>query len=173
MKTKFFKKSIGAALVAVFLLAQMVSAQTWRVGENEDVVMRRNNWSGGGRSGLINEGRFGFSSAYADGDDILNRPTIRIVTRRNNTNRRYDSVVDVLMIGVVNSREGFLVDGCFMENDSDYIVAIVADYIDNDEFYEEFFEKIVRAWRFNSRTEKFESITNFTGIRCPNEGYGL
>ena len=79
-------------------------------------------------------------------------------------------ILDTIMINNLKKDEIISLCTCRIneKNDSE-IIAVVKDE-NNDT---EYLNKIVRAWKANSKNGKIIPITNLSGIDCVNEGYGL
>ena len=80
-------------------------------------------------------------------------------------------VLDIIHIGKLKDNEQ-LSELCYKEDEEENDDKVIAIYTDND-WEKEIFDKIVKAWRLNMSTGKFESIIDLKGIKCWNEGYGV
>ncbi len=78
-------------------------------------------------------------------------------------------ILDTITIGKIRNNEYFTFCNCRRDTiwDSEIIALVVAE--DDKEFY----DKIVKAWRADTKTGKIIIIKNTEGINCSNEGYGL
>ena len=78
-------------------------------------------------------------------------------------------ILDTINIGQLKETEYFTYCNCRQDTiwDSEIIALVVADH-DN-----EYYDRIIKAWRANTKTGKIEVIKEKSGINCSNEGYGL
>ena len=78
-------------------------------------------------------------------------------------------ILDTINIGQIKETEYLTYCNCRQDTiaDSEIIAIVVADR-DN-----EYYNRIIKAWRANTKTGKIEIIKDKTGINCSNEGYGL
>lgn len=77
-------------------------------------------------------------------------------------------ILDTINIGQIKETEYFTYCNCRQGTtwDSEIISLVVADH-DN-----EYYDRIIKAWRANTKTGKIEIIKNLKGINCSNEGFG-
>ncbi len=75
-------------------------------------------------------------------------------------------LLDTLHIGRLTQRRAVIPVLCDLnkKNDSEIVALVIMD--DN-----EYFTKVIKAWRANKRTNRFERIST-KGISCLNDGYG-
>ena len=79
-------------------------------------------------------------------------------------------ILDILEIDRTYLTGNIMTEYCETKNGSDTeILALVKDTKDNPEFY----TKVVKAWKANRKSEKFEKISKKKVKRCGNEGYGI
>jgi hypothetical protein len=82
-------------------------------------------------------------------------------------NSRHPQIIDTININV---KEGEYVSLCNCRQDttldSEIIALVAAD------FDQEYFKKIIKAWRADTKAQKLVPIKNTNGIKCYNEGYG-
>lgn len=77
-------------------------------------------------------------------------------------------ITDILEINKKDLKNRKLTEYCITKNGYDFeIVAIVED--SDSEFY----SKIIKAWRANRKSGKFEKTNKRKIIKCGNEGYGI
>lgn len=130
--------------------------------------------------GLKNVG--GYILAKND-QDILNSPfAINFIQRdveelygyswlwfiKGDKESKVDRVVDVLKLPTTKKNETVVAGQCFFNGKQDGEIIAIAVYVEDAEF----FTKIIKAWRANTTTEKFEEIS-IKGIKCANEGFGV
>ncbi|MDR0516839.1 MAG: hypothetical protein LBH25_07315 [Fibromonadaceae bacterium] len=77
-------------------------------------------------------------------------------------------ILDTINVGKLNDNEGLAYQGCLQDAIMDSEIIAIVIYEDK-----EFHDKIIKAWRANTKTGRFEPIKNVTGITCINEGYGV
>ena len=79
-------------------------------------------------------------------------------------------ITDILEIDKQELKGNKLNEYCETKNGGDTeIIALVKDTKDNPEYY----TKIIKAWRANRKTGKFESVKKNKIKRCGNESYGI
>ena len=78
-------------------------------------------------------------------------------------------ILDTLNIGKLNDNEWFVFCNCRQNTiwDSEILAIIIAE--DDKQFH----ERIIKAWRADTKTGRIKPIENLNGIDCANEGYGL
>ena len=123
---------------------------------------------------LVNHGNNNFAISIAR-DQNNNIIFIFVEIIRENEQRK-EKIIDTLNIGRLRNNENYCLY-CFKENeierstaDFNNVIGIYTDEYDPDKDY---FEEIVRAWRLNLKTGKFETIENLEEIKCPNDGAGV
>ncbi|MVO11082.1 hypothetical protein GOQ30_18075 [Flavobacterium sp. TP390] len=78
-------------------------------------------------------------------------------------------IIDILEIDKKELKENKLTEYCYTNNGVNVeIIALVKDTDNNVEFY----TKIIKAWRANRKTGKFEKIAKRKVKKCDNENYG-
>ncbi len=78
-------------------------------------------------------------------------------------------IIDILEIDKKELKENKLTEYCYTNNGVDVeIIALVKDTDNNVEFY----TKIIKAWRANRKTGKFEKIAKRKVKKCDNENNG-
>lgn len=77
-------------------------------------------------------------------------------------------ILDTINIGKLKNNEYFTFCNCRQDTtwDSEIIALVVADH-DN-----EYYDRIIKAWRANTKTGEIEIIKILKGINCSNEGFG-
>lgn len=80
------------------------------------------------------------------------------------------TITDILEIDKNDLRENKLIESCETKNGSGPgILALVKKETSNPKYY----TKIIKAWRANRKTGKFESVKKTTIKHCNNENYGI
>ena len=92
----------------------------------------------------------------------------QFIREPNNPQPRYQ-ILD--SINIDNIKEIEYITYCICRQDSIYDPQIIALVIADEE--QEYYDKIVRAWRADTETGEIVLIKNTKGINCINEGYGL
>jgi hypothetical protein len=110
--------------------------------------------------------RFGVGS-YRDKNDFIVCIFEEFLKAEEKGKVKY-KILDTINIGQVKETEYLTYCNCRQDTiwDSEIIALVIADH-DN-----EFYERIIKAWRANTKTGKIEIIKNLKGINCSNEGYG-
>jgi len=77
-------------------------------------------------------------------------------------------ILDTVNIGQIKETEYLTYCNCRQDTiwDSEIIALVLADHD------KEYYNKIIKAWRADTKTGKIEIIKNLKGINCSNEGYG-
>lgn len=92
----------------------------------------------------------------------------QFIREPNNPQPKYQ-ILDTINIDNIKENEFITYCNCRQETifDPEIIALVIAD--EDKEYY----DKIVRAWRADTKAGKIILIENTTGINCINEGYGL
>jgi hypothetical protein len=85
-----------------------------------------------------------------------------------NSNSKCSRILDTVKIGKLNDNEIFAPCLCRMNSVLDSEIIAIA-VLENDK---EFYDKIVRAWRADTKTGRIKPI-DIDGIDCTNEGHGV
>lgn len=79
-------------------------------------------------------------------------------------------VIDIIEINKKELEGNKLTEYCCTKKGADTeIIALVKDTNNNTEFY----TKILKAWRVNRKSEKFEKVKSKKIKKCNNESYGI
>src|SRR6266446_4215147 len=113
-------------------------------------------------------GDYEFGISYLT-DSVRNILTFeKFVREPNNPQPKY-LILDTINIDQLKENEYITFCDCRQDtiSDPEIIAIVIAD--DNKEYY----YKIVKAWRADTKTGRITIIKNTKGINCINEGYGL
>ena len=76
-------------------------------------------------------------------------------------------LLDTIHIGRLKPRQGVILTQCRLNGrDVTGILALVK--MDDNQY----FKKVIKAWKANTKTNRFEPISTI-GIDCLNDGYGV
>ncbi|MDR6968841.1 hypothetical protein J2X31_002867 [Flavobacterium arsenatis] len=79
-------------------------------------------------------------------------------------------IIDILKIDNKDLNGNKLIEYCYSKNGADSeLIAIVESSNSHNEFY----TKILKAWRANRESEKFEKVKPEKIKKCNNESYGI
>lgn len=111
--------------------------------------------------------RFGIASFRDDKDYII--CVFEEFLEANEKGKVNYKILDTINIGQLKETEYFTYCNCRQDTiwDSEIVALVVADHD------KEYYDRIIKAWRANTKTGKIEVIKDKTGINCSNEGYGL
>ncbi len=92
----------------------------------------------------------------------------KFVREPNNSQPKYQ-ILDTINIGII--RENEYIAYCHCRQDTTFDPEIIALVVADED--KEYYDKIVRAWRADTKIGKIILLKNTKGINCVNEGYGL
>jgi hypothetical protein len=110
--------------------------------------------------------RFGVEYFKDDNEDIV--CVFEEYVQRDENGKSKRKILDTINIGKLKSNESFQYGTCRLNKTGDReIIAIVIV-----EGNKEFFNKIMKAWRADTKTGRIKQI-DIKGIDCENDGYGV
>jgi hypothetical protein len=111
----------------------------------------------------LNNFKFGFSEFKNSTRHVITFE--RIISQPNNSQVEYQ-ILDTLNIDVP-IKNGYI-SYCTCRQDTTFDYEIIALVIAEDK---EYYDKIIRAWRADTKTGKIYPLKNVAGINCVNRGY--
>ena len=119
-------------------------------------------------------GNYRFGISFFTDENDMNIVCVFDEIIYNETGKPNYKILDTLNVGKLKDGEYFVFD-CKQDNtiwDTE-IFAIV--FVENDDelYNNEFYDKIVKAWRANTKTGIIKPIKNLKGLIGINEGYGI
>ncbi len=121
-------------------------------------------------AGKSANGDYRFSAGYYTSDKngvcILNE--LLPDSEKGNGQVKY-KILDTVNIRKLKSTEQLSLCNCRVGNKADSEIVAIS-VVEEDK---EYFDKIVKAWRLNTKTGKISPIQNTKTINCANEGYGI
>ena len=140
--------------------------------ETEDIPVLRQ-WDNGGGGRVIDTGK-DKNGGYRFGIDYLKDDKENMVcifeefVQSEDQGKVNYKILDTINIGKLKDNEAFSFSGCRQDTmlDSEIIAVAIA------EEDKEYHDKIVKAWRADTKTGRIEPIKNIKGITCVNMEYG-
>lgn len=107
--------------------------------------------------------QYGFAHYGKENSQIIIFETVRTVQSKG-----VYTLIDGLVVTDLDSNEVLMYGQCSLYGEDDsFIVAVILDDVEDEEDY----TNILRAWRANPNTKRFEVIET-KSISCVNEGFG-
>lgn len=107
--------------------------------------------------------QYGLAHYGKENSQIIIFETVRTVQSKG-----VYTLIDGLVVNDLDTNEVLLYGQCSLNGENDtFIVAVILDDVEDEEDY----TNIVRAWRANPSTKRFEAIET-ESISCFNEGFG-
>ncbi|MBL7935271.1 MAG: hypothetical protein JNM51_05615 [Bacteroidia bacterium] len=108
---------------------------------------------------------FGISHITLDKRNII---TFEEIIRENGNPKPKYLVLDTINVDNLNKSEFITYCNCRRDSIDDSEIIALVEFEEDTEYY----HKIIKAWRADTKTGKITIIKNTKGINCINEGYG-